>query len=261
MSRAAITLLIATLFVSVLIPSPAFAHDKSNQSSLAKQKLDCEVKASDCSMALIRNSTGKIKLANVPNALKRQPAGTSAVLALMTTILEQSDVKAKQVKSGNKSLTLTALNLHAHHEYFKQTIESLKSQEVTQYLGTLRYGNKALYNAEKVFSPESLMISPVEQVKFLRRIIENQQVTQKQTKQSIESMFSFDQSTQLNYLVFEQLPNKNSLPASPSINSRWVMGWHNNASDRAYFVLYQKDKSTWSEKALLAGIKQWLLEK
>ncbi len=78
-----------------------------------------------------------------------------------------------QFSEWNKNQNLNSAMKYSVNWYFQEIDKKLNKSEIVNYLKYIDYGNKNVYSNKNYWLEDSLEISPVEQVIFLKRLINN----------------------------------------------------------------------------------------
>jgi len=185
-STAVVTLFICIIFLlSICINSFGYVFEY-NHTNISATEINLEnfFDGNKGTFVLYNQNNDKYIIYNKDLAYKRVSPNSTFKIPLALKGLEENIITINEnemfwngtdnpFSEWNKNQNLNSAMKYSVNWYFQEIDKKLNKSEIVNYLKYIDYGNKNVYSNEDYWLENSLEISPVEQVIFLKKLINN----------------------------------------------------------------------------------------
>ncbi|MGF6845243.1 beta-lactamase class D [Chitinophaga sp. W3I9] len=191
---------------------------------------------------LFNNSQGTFKVYNLDRAKKRfQPASTfkifNSLVGLHTGVIKDTsmvirwDSVTRQFPAWNQDLTMAQAFKQSAVPYFQEVARRIGQPTMQLWLDSIKYGNMKISRLDTFWLDNSLLISPDEELGFVKKLYFDQLPFAKTTMKTVREVMLMEKTPKY------ELSYKTGWDYNDVKKLGWVVGWIEENRHPTFFVL------------------------
>ena len=254
-------LLIACLFLTgCLAPSPASRQMLPAEADIERVDLSAFFEDAEGTFVLWRTGAERLQIHNVERARQRFiPASTfkiaNSLIALETGVAagpdfelawdpERVSVKSWWPSSWKQDQTLRSALQNSVYWYYQELARRIGPSRMKAYLEQFDYGNRNISGGIDQFWLEGeLLISPLEQVDFVRRLYFGELGVSERTTRLVKDMLVLEETPA--YRLSGKTGTANLTP--PTRELGWLVGYFERGEEVCFYALNMEGEEVWEK--------------